>query len=318
LAQKARRHWHYRVAFAAATTLLLLTAVMLPLTVASVVQEVLGPPQRERFVVSSLPHTASAPTHTDLHLAVIALNETQQTATLRVTGYHVCETACSWSDRVRLFSLIDRPEDDVYPPSANITLPPGLDAVTQTVQLPLEGLPLRYPFDDYQLRLGLSLERVHADGTVEAIAPTEAPQHLFVTIQAQLAQHFMNRPTPLDPQQVQAASSPIPYGYVTLLDFHRLLYVRVLAVMLVLLIAAAAAYAVFLRPFQDLVINAGALIIGIWGIRSVLTPTSLQYVTAVDLSLSTVILFLLGAITVRAVAFLYARSELRRPRTGQE
>jgi hypothetical protein len=128
----------------------------------------------------------------------------------------------------------------------------------------------------------------------------------------------MNRPTPLDPQQVQAASSPIPYGYVTLLDFHRLLYLRVLAVLLVLLIAAAAAYAVFLRPFQDLVINAGALIIGIWGIRSVLTPTSLTYVTAVDLSLAIVILFLLGAITVRAVAFLYARSELRRPRTGQE
>ena len=79
--------------------------------------------------------------------------------------------------------------------------------------------------------------------------------------------------------------------------------------------AAAAAYAVLLRPFQDLVINAGALIIGIWGIRSVLTPANLTYVTAVDLSLSVVILFLLGAITVRAVIFLYQRSELRWSRT---
>ena len=83
--------------------------------------------------------------------------------------------------------------------------------------------------------------------------------------------------------------------------------------LLVLLVTAAAAYAVFLRPFQDLVINAGGLILGIWGIRSILTPSSVQYVTAVDLSLAVVILFLLGAITLRAMVFLYQRSGLQVP-----
>ena len=76
-----------------------------------------------------------------------------------------------------------------------------------------------------------------------------------------------------------------------------------------MLIAAAAIYAVFLRPFQELVINVGGLILGIWGIRSILTPTSVTYITAVDLSLSVVILFLLGAITVRALRHVHEHGQ---------
>jgi hypothetical protein len=85
----------------------------------------------------------------------------------------------------------------------------------------------------------------------------------------------------------------------------------VLAVLLVLLVAAAAAYAVFLRPLNELVINAGALVLGVWGIRSILESDSAPGATALDLALSVVIVFLLGAITVRALIFLDERSEMR-------
>jgi hypothetical protein len=89
----------------------------------------------------------------------------------------------------------------------------------------------------------------------------------------------------------------------------------VLAVLLVLLVAAAAAYAVFMRPLQDLVLSSGALVLGVWGVRAILTPGT-AYRTVVDLALSAVILFLLGAITVRALQHCYAQSEFhfRRPR----
>jgi hypothetical protein len=295
------------------TLLLLFTGALLPLTVASVVYNILGPPQSRLFVVSAVPHNAMSPTHTDLHVEVVDLNEITLLATLRVTGYHICETACGWSDRVRLYALVNEGEEEGFPASASLTLPPSQEAVTQTMQLPLRGLPLRYPFDDYVLRLGFVLDRVLPDGTVEAIPPGDIPSHLFVTVQERLAQHAMDAPAPVDPQQIRSGSGHPQYVYLTTLDFHRLLHVRVLAILLVLLITAAAAYAVFLRPFEELVVNAGALIIGIWGIRAILTPANLTYVTAVDLSLSVVILFLLGAITVRAVMYLHARSELHWP-----
>ena len=305
-------HWHYRVGLALTCLLLLFTLILLPLTVASAVRDVLGSVMGAQFVLSPFPHAAAPPTHTDLHIVVADLNEVRQVATLQVTGYHICAAPCDWSDRVRLFSLLNEPWEEGYPPSVRMTLPPSLDAVSQTVELPVLGWPLQYPFDDYRLRLGLVLERVGLDGTVEVLPPAEAQGALFVTVQERLAQLSMRPPVHLDRQQVQQAGPPIPYVYVAALEFHRLLYVRVLAVLLVVLLAAAAVYAVFLLPIRDLAVNATALTVGIWGIRAVLTPANVTYVTTVDLLLAVVILILLGASTVRALLFLHDRSALPR------
>jgi len=68
-----------------------------------------------------------------------------------------------------------------------------------------------------------------------------------------------------------------------------------------------------MRPLHDLVINSGALVLGVWGIRSLLTPGTASR-TLIDLSLSLVILFLLGAITFRALQFLYVRGGFARRR----
>jgi hypothetical protein len=88
---------------------------------------------------------------------------------------------------------------------------------------------------------------------------------------------------------------------------------RALTVLLVLMITMAAAYAVFMRPLSDLVINAGALVLGVWGIRAILQPGSPSFTTVVDISLGLVILFLLGAVSVRALAYLWVRNGLRWP-----
>ena len=90
-----------------------------------------------------------------------------------------------------------------------------------------------------------------------------------------------------------------------------------LAVLLVLLVASAAAYAVFLRPLQDLIVNSGALVLGVWGIRAILTPSNISFMTAIDLALSVVIIFLLGAISVRALMFMHDRAELTLLRRGE-
>jgi hypothetical protein len=180
----------------------------------------------------------------------------------------------------------------------------------ETVQLPVRGQPLRYPFDSYELPLGIGLERVFPDGTTELVPTAEARSHLFVGVIPSLPQETMDPPAALDPRQGEAHAAPLEYVYATRLTIHRLLYLRGLALLLVLLVAAAAVYAVFLRPFQDLVINVGALILGIWGVRSVLVPNKVQYITAVDLSLSVVILFLLGALSVRALLYMYERGGL--------
>lgn len=305
------RHWPYRIAFVLTATLLVVTLALLPMTVANVVETLVGGVPGRHFQLSSLPPGRLAPQHADLDVVVVAIDEVQLLATLRVSGYHVCQPACPWTDRVVLFSLLTGEGNLVegLPPSGSISLPPSLNNVTQTIQLPLEGQPLRYPFDEYELQLGVVLEEVLPDQTVQDIPPAEAPSHLFLSVQERLAQHTMAPPVLLDPQQFHPPGASAPYVYLATLTFQRLLHLRVLTLLLVALVAAAAAYAVFLRPFEDLIINTGGLIIGIWGIRAILVPGNLQYITAVDLSLSVVILFLLGAITLRALIFWYRGSK---------
>jgi hypothetical protein len=48
----------------------------------------------------------------------------------------------------------------------------------------------------------------------------------------------------------------------------------------------------------------------VWGIRAILTPSNIYFITAIDLALSMVIIFLLGAITVRALFFVHDAGEL--------
>jgi hypothetical protein len=121
----------------------------------------------------------------------------------------------------------------------------------------------------------------------------------------------MSLPVAVTPASIRSDDDAIPYAYAFGVSFDRPRYLRLLTVILVVLIAAAAAYAVFMRPLEDLVVNSGALVLGVWGIRGILTPGNMYYLTAVDLALSIVIIFLLGAITVRALMYIHDRGDMR-------
>jgi hypothetical protein len=305
-----RRQLRYRIAFFATALVVLCVLVTLPFSVKSVVDDVLGPAMGRVIRITASPPDQVNQINTKLHLALIAIDETQLAATLRVSGHHHCPQ-CAWSHRV-LFVAIAADADEAagLPPSASLTLTPDDVETSLTFQLPVQGHPIHYPFDEYRLVLGVVLQRVFPDGVVETRTPEEAQGHFFLTIQELLPRQMMLGPTRLDPHSVRVADDPFAYAEA----FHVLLkrppYLRVLAVLLVLLVAAAAAYSVFLRPLNDLVMNVGALVLGVWGIRSILTPGNIFYITAIDLALSVVIIFLLGAITVRALFFVHDQAEL--------
>jgi hypothetical protein len=302
----------YRVAFVATAMLLLGIIVTLPFSLASVVDDVLGPATGKVIPLLRGPAATSAPAYSRLHLAVTAVDEVQLLATLRVSGHYTCNADCPWRDRI-LFVSVTPDDDDAegLPPSAGIVVPESGKAVSETIQLPVRGSPIRYPFDSYHLVLGVLLQRVHPDGRVQTLGHDQASQHLLLSIQELLPQKLMSPPVTIDPRSIRVASDPTDYAAAYAVTFERPRYLRVLAVLLVVLIAAAAVYSVLLRPLEDLVVNSAALVLGVWGIRSILVPITLHFRTAVDLSLSLVILFLLGGVAVKALLVAHDRSGLR-------
>src|SRR5262245_26433454 len=251
------------------------------------------------------------PSYTKLHLAAVAIDEVQLLATIRVSGHHRCP-GCAWSHRLRLVSIADDDAAaDGMPPSAEITLSPTDMAVSQTVQLPLRGHPIHYPFDRYQMVIAVAYLRLYPDGRRESIAGNQLDDQLFLSFQELLPRSIMTGPFPVDRHRVRDPDDPFEYALAFEVKFERPPYVRVLAVALVVLISAAAAYSVFLRPLPDLVVNSGALVLGVWGIRAILTPSSINYMTAVDLALSMVIIFVLGALAIRALLFVHDEAQMR-------
>jgi hypothetical protein len=243
---------------------------------------------------------------------VTEVDEVHLVATLRLSGHRTCGARCPWRDRLLFVSA--QPGDvavEGLPPSASITLPETTEAITETFQLPLSGMPIRYPFDGYRLIVAMALQRVHLDGRVDNIGADQIARHLVLTFQELLPHLRMSLPDEVAPETLRLSSAPVVYAAAYAVAFERPRYLRVLAVLLVLSIAAAAAYAVFLRPLEDLVVSSGALVLGIWGVRAVIVPINLHFQTAVDLALSIVILFLLGGISVKAMILAHDRGELR-------
>ena len=316
VATEKRRLRPYRLGFVATAMLLVAIAATLPFSLTSILDDVMGPPTGKVFALMKAPRTEMAPSFSRLHVAVTAIDETHLFATLRVSGHHTC-SQCGWTDRALFVSLAsDDGDAEGLPPSASVTLPASGEGVSKLVELPLRGFPIRYPYDRYDMILGVAMQRIYSDGRIETVSPEQTPRHLSLSLQELLPSLLMSAPEPVDAAALRAPEDPVAYAAAYHVSFERPRYLRILAVLLVVLIASAASYSVFLRPLADLIVNAGALVLGIWGVRTILTPGNIYYLTAVDLSLSMIILFLLGGLAVKALMHTHDKGEiqiLRRP-----
>jgi hypothetical protein len=308
------------VAYFIVSALLLCILALLPFAVTSVFSDAL---EQSATIFEVDPLDTGQDVSTDIHVQVVAVNEWDGTATLRVSANQSCESNCPWGDQLLFVSVYgdSSGKRQERPATQTVTLPANVQDVLQTFTLPIYGDPIRYPFDSYRLGLGIAAERILPDGTKQTLTTEEARKYLSITMQGRIPRTKMEAPVVIDPASLVSPVNAEPYAVIELLTFQRPLYLKVLTILLVMLVSAAAAYAVFMRPLDQLIINSGALVLGVWGIRSILLGTSLPGLTAVDLALSVVILFLLVTITVRTLYLLESTSAIgfvRRFRRRQE
>jgi hypothetical protein len=253
---------------------------------------------------------ALAASESYFNIAAINLDEDAGSITLAISGHRICPDAGCTTLTLNLISLED--DADVrraLPPSVPMTLTPDQAIFSQTVQLPVRGQPSQYPFDDYQLWLGLS-GTVVVDGKKIELTPELLAKRAVITTQNQLRDFLMTPPLEIDPARAMALNDPQAFVAVQELHFERPIHQEILAVLLILLIAVSATMAVAMRTMTDLIVGIGSLILGIWGVRSVLVPSSLSVVTSIDLALSVIILFVLLGLIVRSALHFHRQSEL--------
>lgn len=312
------RHW-YRLALLATLILVVVVVALLPLAISSMQEVLARGPDTLYDLVTGQPVDPAAVVEAEeeatyVNLGIVGLDEGTGLLTIAVSGNRNCQGPCPTT--LMTLAALDDDADQRrgLPPSDTLTLQPADTVFSQSVQLPLRGQPSLYPFDEYTIWLGVGGTATYADGTVQELSPATLGRRVL-TLQNRIPDMVMLPPVPVDPQDAHAETDPFAFLTVQSLTFGRPAYLEVLAVVLVVLIAISAALALFTRSVNELALGVGGLILGVWGVRSVLMPTSLSTVTAVDLALSWLILLLLLGFALRAALHFHRHSDLPMPRS---
>ena len=309
----------HRAGLAATAILVGIVLLSLPFAIRSMAVELLGRQQGTLYDLATnepVPPAVGAldgPHKSYFNLAVVSIDETTGTATLALSGNRECPAACP-AATVTLYALDDNAaQRRGLPPSASLVLQPADLVFSQSLPLPVRGRPSLYPFDTYDLWLGFAVEVTPAGGGPIAVDRQAMAGQAVFTLQNQASDLVMAPPHRIDPSRVLAATDRGMLPLVEALSFERPLYLKVLSVLLVLLISVSGGIALLTRAVDDLLLGVGGLILGVWGIRSVLINQPLPGVSAVDLALSLVILFLLLGLAIRLALHFHRRSNLPLP-----
>jgi hypothetical protein len=311
------RRWLGRFALGGAAALIMLVAILLPIAAHSMWTELIKRSEPEQYdfltgtMVTFADDDVARPDVNYLNIVVTAIDAATQLATLDVSGNLACADPCpARAIDLTLFSLADAGRRRGLPPSTTLTLTPTAPVFSQSVQLPVRGNPSLYPFDDYQLWLGMQSTITMPGGSIYQVTRADIEEIAVLTLQSRVGDLDMLRPVPIDPLTVRAVTDPFEFLTVQQLVFERPAYQHVLAVLLVLLISISAAFALFMRTINELLLGIGGLILGIWGVRSVVVPSPPSRVNVVDLVLAFVILVLLVVLSIRVARHVHRLAQV--------
>ena len=312
----------YLLSFILTMVVVILVLVMLPSTAVSMVQELRTQAEGQLFDMftgKQVPvNSAMTPNQTFINVTVTNIDEASMIASLTLSGHRACPIACP-ETTATLYSLgNDAARRRGLPPSTTVTVPADEGSYTFQVQLPIRGQPQRYPFDDYTLLLGVVVVNTFPGGITVPVTRAEVAAHtVSFTLEDLVTRLDMIPPQAVDPAAVRSPNDPTDFMLVDELQWQRPRYLRILTALLVLLISASGIFALGLRSLHELVLGIGGIILGIWGVRSVVVQSPLPDVTLIDLVLGFVMLILMLALAVRAARYFYLRSGLRQWRAAR-
>jgi len=289
--------------------------IMLPTTVTSMVLELreqAGDQIYDLFTAEAIDaDTLVGPETAFANVAVTNIDESSRMATLTISGHRVCEEICPEMNATFYSIGYDAARRRGLPPSATVSVPGETGSYTYTINLPVQGTPQKYPFDDYTLKLGMIAAVTLPDGTRQVVQSDDLMMRMVsLTLEDLVPRLNMQPPQPVDPALVRSPSDPTDFLLVDELRWERPRYLRILSVLLVILISASGVFALSLRSLPELVLGIGGIILGIWGVRSVVVQSPLPDVTLIDLVLGFVMVFLMLVLAIRAARYFFVQSGL--------
>jgi len=276
--------------------------VALPVMLTSMAHDLRGETDNTRynaFTVAVVTVPESPPPGVDPTFVTVDMtkvDEGNRVVNITISGSRVCSGLCDQLS-IHFFAMPDRPDRWGMPESVKFDLPAATDTFSTKSTLPLFGKPQRFPFDDYHVNLGIAVIATR-EGVPTALSQPEIHERgIRIAIEQEVPRFAMVPPTPLNPQQLGVEHDPYDIAGGIRIWLDRARYLELLTIILMSLISLTSLMTVIRQKADDLVVGISGVILGMWGIRSVLVQTSFTGVTVIDLVLSLAIcLLLLGAL----------------------
>ena len=273
----------------------------MPFAIASMAGSLKHPVAADAFHLS-VPAAGQRST-TAVNLRLVGIDESGQTVTVAVTGDRSCTVDCGGGQVLELFSLhADPTGSDGAPPSQGVAVPPNGE-FDDSITLPVEGSLGSYPFDHYRLFVGVALAAKSGSGQ-SPIAARSARAQLDVSVDDQLSRFDVATPRDVT-SRFRYVDAPIALA--AAVDLTRPLYLQALTVLIIVFISIAGFYSVISREFKEVIGAMGVVVLGVWGVRTLLVGSYPPDSTAVDLVLTFLILMLLMVVMVRGLLLIRRR-----------
>jgi hypothetical protein len=291
-----------RAGFSVLVVSVFLAVVALPFAVASMVGSIKHPIGADAFHLS-VPALGQRATMA-VNVRLVGIDETAPDVTLSVTGDRRCASACGKGEVLQFFSLRSDPRgSDGSPPARDVEIP-ATGEFDDSVVLPVSGDLGNYPFDRYRLLLGLGLANQTAGGQTVPVSARTARRQLDVSLDEQLARIDLATPKDVSSNYRFVGAQ---VALAVKIDLTRPLYLQVLTFLIVMFMAVAGVYSVATRAFKEVIGTVGVVVLGVWGVRTLLVGNYPPDSTAVDLVLSFLILMILIVVMVRGLVLMWGR-----------
>lgn len=291
-----------RVGFVLLLLALALAVLALPFAIASMAGSLRHPIGADAFHLSTPASRQSATTAFNIRL--VAIDEVNQNVTLAVSGDRHCTAACGAGQILSFFALHADPRgSDGAPPSQDVGVPADgeFDA---SVVLPITGSLGAYPFDRYQLVLGLAVTDKASSTRVVPLPASVARRQLDVSVDEILSRIDLATPRDMTSRYRFVGAQ---VALAARINLSRPLYLQALTVLIIIFIAIAGVYSVVTRAFKEVIGTVGVVVLGVWGVRTLLVGSYPPDSTAVDLILILLILLLLTILVVRGLMLMWRR-----------
>lgn len=252
-------------------------------------------------MVDTIPERVTGPDKSYFDVAVSNISERDLTATVVVTGNRSCEPPCASVNLIFYSIPSERGGHGGVSPSFNVEVPEEPGPFTISVDIPVTGQPQNYPWDNYQLVLGVGVVAKDPNGKdISQADAHEIAQNLpSVTLQNWMADFrlgYVNEPSK---EEVSNLDFAYPLQWVFDMRFERPVYLKIITALLLGLITASSLFVLFVRNTRDTLIGISSLVMGLWSVRSVIVKGDLPSITVVDLVIAMVMALFLTMTWVR-------------------